>query len=90
MVGNYGIYTAMVNETISKLESGKCVPNMMAIRRQIAEAKKSINVLVNGTIFCADMEMLEKTEKALQNANDRLEAFKAILRYVNKRINANK
>jgi len=90
MKENYGIYTAMVNDTIAKLEEGKFLPNLRGIRNEISEAKKSINILESGSAFCVDMDMLEKTEKALQNAKDRLAAFTAILDYVNKRINANK
>lgn len=87
---NYGRYAAMVNDTIAKLECGKFLPNLRGIRKQISEAKKSINILEKGSAFCADMDMLDKTEKALQDAKDRLTAFTAILEYVNKRINTSK
>lgn len=90
MATNYGIYTDMYNNTINALESGKMFPNINAIKKEIREAKKSINVIIKGSAFCADMEMLSKTEIALQNAKDRLNAFKAILSYVNSKINANK
>lgn len=89
MESNYGIYTAMVNDTISKLEAKKGLPNIPFIKKQIKEAKKSVRILVEGSTFCKDMEMLEKTEKALQNSKDKLAAFTTILDYVNKKMNAN-
>lgn len=90
MDADYGIYTAMVNDTIAKLERKEGLPNIPFIRQKIREAKKSIKTLENGSAFCADMEMLEKTEKALKANKDKLAAFKAILDYVNARVNANK
>lgn len=86
MAESYGQYTAMVNDTITKLEKKEGLPNIPFIRKQIKEAKKSINVIINGSVFCTDMVMLEKTEKALQDAKDRLAAFTALLDYINKKI----
>lgn len=90
MAVNYGIYTDMYNNTIQALESGKMIPNIKAIKSEIRGANKSVRIISGGSAFCADMEMLKKTDEALRNANDRLNALNAILSYVNKKIDDNK
>lgn len=90
MEGKYGIYTEMYNKTIAGLESGKMLPNLRGIRKEIRCVNKSIRTLVKGSEFCTDMVMLEKTEKALKRAKDKKNALEAILNWVNNKINANK
>lgn len=79
---NFGIYTDMYNTIISDLKSGKFFPNMKAIRKQIRDAKKSIKILEEGVIFCKDLDMLEKTERKLQIAKDKLNAINAVVVYI--------
>lgn len=79
---NFGIYTDMYNTIISDLKSGKFFPNMKAIRKQIKDAKKSIKILEEGVIFCKDLDMLEKTERKLQIAKDKLNAINAVVVYI--------
>lgn len=79
---NFGIYTDMYNTIISDLKSGKFFPNMIAIRKQIRDAKKSIKILEEGVIFCKDLDMLEKTERKLQMAKDKLNAINAVVVYI--------
>ena len=79
---NFGIYTDMYNTIISDLKSGKFFPNMKAIRKQIRDAKKSIKILEEGVIFCKDLDMLEKTERKLQMAKDKLNAINAVVVYI--------
>lgn len=87
MTRNFGIYTDMYNSIISDLGSGKFLPNMKAIRQQIREAKKSIDILTKGSIFCQNLEMLEKTERKLQLAKDKLNAMNAVVVYIKNRQN---
>lgn len=72
----------MYNTIISDLKSGKFFPNMKAIRKQIRDAKKSIKILEEGVIFCKDLDMLEKTERKLQIAKDKLNAINAVVVYI--------
>lgn len=90
MEEKYGIYTNMYNKTIAELESGRMLPNLRGIRKEIRYVNKSIRALVKGSAFCTDMVMLEKTEKALKRAEDKKNALEAILNWVNNKINANK
>lgn len=82
---NFGIYTDLYNSTINDLESGKFLPNLKAIRKQIADAKKSIRILVNGSAFYQDLEMLAKTEHQLKLRKDKLNAMVAIYEYIKKK-----
>lgn len=82
MNNDFGIYTDMYNSIISDLESGIFLPNMKAIRKQIREAKKSIDVLTKGSVFCQNLEILEKTERKLQLAKDKLNAMNAVVVYI--------
>ena len=85
MNNDFGIHTDMYNSIISDLESGNFLPNMKAIRQQIREAKKSIDILTKGSIFCQNLEMLEKTERKLQLAKDKLNAMNAVVVYIKNR-----
>lgn len=85
MNNDFGIYTDMYNSIISDLESGNFLPNMKAIRQQIREAKKSIDILTKGSIFCQNLEMLEKTERKLQLAKYKLNAMNAVVVYIKNR-----
>lgn len=87
MNNDFGIYTDMYNSIISDLESGNFLPNMKAIRQQIREAKKSIDILTKGSIFCQNLKMLEKTERKLQLAKDKLNAMNAVVVYIKNRQN---
>ena len=83
---NFGIYTDLYNSVINDLESGKFLPNLKAIRKQIADAKKTIRVLVKGAAFCQNMEMLAKTERRIQLAKQRRDAMVAIMEYINEKM----
>lgn len=83
----FGIYTDLYNSAINDLESGKFLPNLKAIRKQIADIKKSIRILVNGSAFCQDLDMLAKTEHKLRLAKDKLNAMTAVYEYIKKKYN---
>lgn len=85
MNNDFGIYTDLYNSIINDLESGKFLPNMKAIRNQIREEKKSIDVLRKGSVFCQNLEILEKTERKLQLAKDKLNAMNAVVVYIKNR-----
>lgn len=86
MEKDFGVYTELYNSTIKELESGKFFPNIKAIRKQIADAKKSIRILEKGSAFCQDMEMLAKTERRIQLAKDKRNAMVAVLGYINEKM----
>lgn len=46
MKQNFGIYTDLYNSAINDLDSGRFLPNIKAVRKQIADAKK-INTNIN-------------------------------------------
>lgn len=85
MNNNFGIYTDLYNSIINDLESGKFLTNMKAIRNQIREAKKSIDVLRKGSVFCQNLEILEKTERKLQLTKDKLNAMNTVVVYIKNR-----
>lgn len=87
MEQNFGIYTDCYNSIIEDLESGKFLPNLKAIRKQISDAKKSIRVLVKGSVFCQDLKMLEKTEHQIQLQKDKLRAMNAVYEYIKRKYN---
>lgn len=87
MNNDFGIYTDLYNSIINDLESGKFLPNMKAIRNQIREVKKSIDVLRKGSVFCQNLEILEKTERKLQLTKDKLNAMNAVVVYIKNRQN---
>lgn len=82
---DFGIYTDCYNSIIADLESGKFLPNLKAIRKQISDVKKSIRVLVKGSVFCQDLKMLEKTERQIQLQKDKLEAMNAVYEYIKRK-----
>lgn len=90
MEKDFGIYTELYHSCISHLESGRFFPDLKAIRKQIADAKKSIRILEKGSAFCKDMEMLAKTERGIQNAKDKRDAMVAVLEYINERMRKEK
>ena len=87
MKQNFGIYTDLYNSAINDLDSGRFLPNIKAVRKQIADAKKSIRILTNGVVFCQDLDMLAKTERNLQRAKDKLNALNAVYEYIRKKYN---
>ena len=84
---NFGIYTDLYSSAISDMESGKFLPNLKAIRKQIADAKKSIRILVKGSAFCQDLKMLEKTERKIQLQKGKLRAMNAVYEYIKRKYN---
>lgn len=87
MEQTFGIYTDCYNSIIKDLESGNFFPNMKAIRKQIREAKRSIEILTKGAeIFCRDLDQLAKTEKKLQDAKDKYNAMSAVCKYIQTRM----
>lgn len=87
MKQNFRIYTDLYNSAINDLDSGRFLPNIKAIRKQIADAKKSIRILTNGVVFCQDLDMLAKTERNLQREKDKLNAMNAVYEYIRKKYN---
>lgn len=86
-VKDFGIYTRLYNSVIKDLESGKFLPNIKAVRKQIADAKKSVRILEKGAVFCQDMEMLAKTEHRMQLAKQKRDAMVAVMEYINEKMN---
>lgn len=87
MEKSFGIYTDLYNYNIKMLESGKFFPNMKAIRKQIRDAKKSLDVLKKGAeMFCNDLEELAKVERKIQGARDKYNAMTATYKYIQDRM----
>lgn len=83
---DFGIYTAVYYTAIKSFESGKCFPNVKAIRKQASEAKKTVRELISGAAFCPNMEALEETERAIKNAKDKYNAMAELLNFINKKL----
>lgn len=87
MTQSFGIYTDCYNSIIKELESGQFFPNMKAIRKQIREAKRSIEILTKGAeVFCHDLDQLAKTEERIQDARDKYNAMSAVYKYIQSRM----
>lgn len=86
MEKDFGVYTELYNSAIKDLESGRFFPNLKAIRKQIADAKKSIRILEKGSAFCQDMEMLAKTERRILLAKQKRDAMVSLMEYINEKM----
>ena len=75
---DFGIYTDCYNSIIADLDSGKFLPNPKAIRKQISDAKQAIKALVEGSTFCKELQMLEKTERRIVQEKYKLLAMHAV------------
>ena len=84
---DFGIYTDCYNSIIADLDSGKFLPNPKDIRKQILDAKKAIKALTEGSAFCRDLQMLEKTERRIQQEKDKLRAMNEVNEYIKKKYN---
>lgn len=72
-----------------KLNSGKFLPNIQEIRKQIKELNHRMNVLCTGVNFAKDLEEVKRVEDILDILRGQKRAYQDILKYVNKRIKEN-
>ena len=79
MEQTFGFYTDLYNYNVRMLESGKFFPNMKAIRKQIRDAKKSLDILTRGAeMFSSNLDDVAKAERKIQDARDKYNAMTAL------------
>lgn len=87
MEQTFGFYTELYNYNVRMLESGSFFPNMKAIRKQIRDAKKSLDILTQGAeIFSNSLEDVAKAERRIQDAKDKHNAMTALYKYIQNRM----
>lgn len=83
MEQTFGFYTDLYNYNVRMLESGKFFPNMKAIRKQIRDAKKSLDILTRGAeMFSSNLDDVAKAERKIQDARDKYNAMTALYEYI--------
>ena len=83
MEQTFGFYTDLYNYNVRMLESGKFFPNMNAIRKQIRDAKKSLDILTRGAeMFSSNLDDVAKAERKIQDARDKYNAMTALYEYI--------
>lgn len=83
MEQTFGFYTDLYNYNVRMLESGKFFPNMNAIRKQIRDAKKSLDILTRGAeMFSTNLDDVAKAERRIQDARDKYNAMTALYEYI--------
>lgn len=83
MEQTFGFYTDLYNYNVRMLESGKFFPNMNAIRKQIRDAKKSLDILTRGAeMFSSNLDDVAKAERRIQDARDKYNAMTALYEYI--------
>lgn len=83
MEQTFGFYTDLYNYNVRMLGSGKFFPNMKAIRKQIRDAKKSLDILTRGAeMFSSNLDDVAKAERRIQDARDKYNAMTALYEYI--------
>lgn len=83
MEQTFGFYTDLYNNNVRMLESGLFFPNMKAIRKQIRNAKKSLDILTRGAeMFSSNLDDVAKAERRIQDARDKYNAMTALYKYI--------
>lgn len=87
---NEEAYQAVYQPLFDKLNSGKFLPNIPAIKYKIRELNKRIDSLCTGVYFAKDLEELKKVEDRFYALTGQMRALQDVLKYVNKRIKETK
>lgn len=83
MEQTFGFYTDLYNYNVRMLESGSFFPNMKAIRKQIRDTKKSLDILTRGAeMFSRNLDDVAKAERRIQDAKDKYNAMTALYKYI--------
>lgn len=83
---NEQAYQEVYQPLCEKLNSGRFFPNISAIRNEIKDLNRRMDILCTGVNFAKDLEEVEKVDERLDILRGRKRAYKDILKYVNKRI----
>ena len=83
---NEEAYQAVYQPLFDKLNSGNFFPNIPAIRKEIRELNRRMDILYTGVNFAKDLEEVNKVEDRLDALMGQKRAYQDILKYVNKRI----
>ena len=84
---NEEAYQAIYQPLFEKLNSGKVLPNIPAIKYKIRELNNRIDSLCTGVSFAKDLEELKKVEDRFYVLTGQMRALQDILKYVKNRIN---
>ena len=83
---NEETYQAIYQPLFDKLNSGNFFPNVPAIRKEIRELNRRMDILCTGVNFAKDLEEVNKVEDRLDALRGQKREYQDILKYVNKRI----
>lgn len=83
---NEEAYQAVYQPLFDKLNSGKFLPNIPAIKYKIRELNNRIDSLCTGVYFAKDLDEVNKVEDRFYALTGQMRALQDILKYVNKRI----
>lgn len=83
---NEEAYQAVYQPLFDKLNSGKFLPNIPAIKYNIRKLNHSIDILCSGANFAKDLEELKRIEDRLDTLTGQMRALQDILKYVTNRI----
>lgn len=83
---NEEAYQSVYQPLIEKLNSGKFLPNIPAIKYNIRKLNHRIDILCSGANFTKDLEELKIIEDRLDALTGHMRALQDILKYVINRI----
>nr|DAR63528.1 MAG TPA: hypothetical protein [Caudoviricetes sp.] len=83
---NEEAYKAVYQPLFDKLNSGKFLPNIPAIKYNIRKLNHSIDILCSGANFAKDLEELKRIEDRHDALTGQMRALQDILKYVINRI----
>lgn len=83
---NEEAYQSVYQPLIEKLNSGKFLPNIPAIKYNIRKLNQRIDILCSGANFAEDLEELKRIEDRLDALTGQMRALQDILKYVINRI----
>lgn len=83
---NEEAYKAVYQPLFDKLNSGKFLPNIPAIKYNIRKLNHSIDILCSGANFAKDLEELKRIEDRLDALTGQMRALQDVLKYVKNRI----
>lgn len=83
---NEEAYQAVYQPLFDKLNSGKFLPNIPAIKYNMRKLNHRIDILCSGANFAKDLEELKRIEDRLDALTGQMRALQDILKYVINRI----
>lgn len=83
---NEEAYQSVYQPLFDKLNSGRFFPNISAIRNEIKDLNRRMDILCTGVNFAKDIEEVEKVDERLDALRGQKRAYQDILKYISKRI----